>query len=237
MGLSITGRKLHRAIDDNNFYGMIALVKGGADVEEVNAKGQTALLHAGDAVFHQLEMVQWLVETGGADMSVTDHDGNTIWDALEFPFKFCKLNWVGEDAIADSRSVSALLRVLVLREGPPERLTPQLRPYHQTVVEQGARLRGALPAWFAQRRSFLGEILVLIDPLLDLVSNYDGGPSTTQEFWDTGLGAAPHILSADNDDPMSESEEEDRESESDWEWRLEPTDFSRQWRIHGSPDQ
>jgi hypothetical protein len=55
--LSALGEELHLVIEDCDYSGMIEVVARGADIEEVNAKGQTALLVAGDAIHFQLELV------------------------------------------------------------------------------------------------------------------------------------------------------------------------------------
>jgi hypothetical protein len=125
------------------------------------------------------------VETEGADTSARDNDGHTIWDGLKVAFTSSEFSSEGMHSLSDPRAVSALMRVLVLQEGPPVEWI--LRPYHKLVVEQGERLREALPAWQAQRRSLLGGHIP-IEPLLDIVLTYDGTPSTTQEHWATGLG-------------------------------------------------
>jgi hypothetical protein len=56
------------------------------------------------------------------------------------------------------------------------------------VVEEGAWLRAALPAYLARRRALLDDHCPLIAPLLALVRGYDPEPTTTEA---TGLGVAP----------------------------------------------
>jgi hypothetical protein len=73
----------------------------------------------------------------------------------------------------------------------PDGLVVQLRPEHERVVEQGARLRAALPAYLVRRRALLDEHCPLIAPLLALVRGNDPEPTTTEELCTTGLGAAP----------------------------------------------
>jgi hypothetical protein len=62
---------------------------------------------------------------------------------------------------------------------------------HAWVVEEGARLRAALPAYLVPRRALLDAHCPLIPPLLALVRGYDPEPTTTEELWATGLGVAP----------------------------------------------
>jgi hypothetical protein len=60
---------------------------------------------------------------------------------------------------------------MVVRGAPPTDFVAKVRrPEHVWVVEEGARLTAALPA---------------------LVRDYDPEPTTTEELWATGLGAAP----------------------------------------------
>jgi hypothetical protein len=58
------------------------------------------------------------------------------------------------------------------------------------VVEEGARLKVALPAYLARWRTLLDAHCPLIAPLLALVRDYDPEPTTTEELWATGLGTA-----------------------------------------------
>jgi hypothetical protein len=84
---------------------------------------------------------------------------------------------------------SALMRVLVLKGDPPADFGARLRrPEHAQMVEEGARLRAALPAYLARRRALLDDHCPLIPPLLALVRGYDPEPNTTEELWATGLG-------------------------------------------------
>jgi hypothetical protein len=91
----------------------------------------------------------------------------------------------------DAAEVTALLRVTVLKGDPPVDLVARLRPEHARVVEEGARLGAALPAYLARRRALLDAHCPLIAPLLDLVRGYDPEPTTKEELWATGLGATP----------------------------------------------
>jgi hypothetical protein len=93
-----------------------------------------------------------------------------------------------EDVDFDAAVVTALLRVMVLRGGPPDDLSRHLSREHARVVEEGARLRAGLPAYLARRQAILVEHCPLIAPLLALVHGYET-PTTTAELWATGLGA------------------------------------------------
>jgi hypothetical protein len=96
---------------------------------------------------------------------------------------------LADEAVAE---VTALLRVLVVRGAPPANFVAQLRrPEHMRVVEEGVRLRAALPAYLVQRRALLDAHCPLIPPLLALVRGYDPELTTTEELGATGLGVAP----------------------------------------------
>jgi hypothetical protein len=93
-------------------------------------------------------------------------------------------------ATTNAAEVTALLRVTVLKGDPPGKFVARLKPEHKRVVEEGARLKAALPAYVAQRQGLLDAHCPLIAPLLALVSGYDPEPTTTEELWATGLGGA-----------------------------------------------
>jgi hypothetical protein len=67
--------------------------------------------------------------------------------------------------VYNATSVTALLRVMVLRGAPPAELTDRLSPEHAQVVEDGARLKAGLPAYLARRRALLDAHCPLISPL------------------------------------------------------------------------
>jgi hypothetical protein len=82
---------------------------------------------------------------------------------------------------ANAAEVTALLRVIVLKGAPPDEPVAFLRPEHTQVVEEGARLRAALPAYHRQRWTLLDAHCPLIASLRE---------PTTEELWATGLGVA-----------------------------------------------
>ena len=58
------------------------------------------------------------------------------------------------------------------------------------MLEEGARLRARLPAYFVQWLALLYTHSPLLPPLRAVVSGCDV-PTTTEELWATRLGAAP----------------------------------------------
>jgi hypothetical protein len=80
---------------------------------------------------------------------------------------------------------------MVLHDDPPTSLVATLLPDLRQVVQEGTRLRARLPAYLARRRALLDAHCPLLPPLWALVCDYDPEPTTTEEFWATGLGADP----------------------------------------------
>jgi hypothetical protein len=158
------------------------LEEGGARITDKDHEGNSALLLAA----RNLTACQWLLEHGGADVADITNDGRTIWNMLERHW----LNTSGPPCCLTTE-LTALLRVMVLKGDPPIDFVAQLTPEHARVVEEGARLRAALPAYLRQRRALLDAHCPLLAPLLALVRGYNPEPTTTEELWATGLGAAP----------------------------------------------
>jgi hypothetical protein len=140
----------------------------------------------------ELATVQHLLEYGGADIKDTLSDGCTIWDLLE---EYLIEGERVPDAVGarpyvyDATAVTSLLRVVVLCGAPPAALTARLSLEHAQVDEDGARLKAGLPTYLAQRRALMDAHCPLIPPLRMLVRGYEE-PTTTDELWATGLGAA-----------------------------------------------
>jgi hypothetical protein len=176
--------------------------EGGASITETDNKGNTALLLAAGTNC-SLTTVQWLLEYGGAQITDTNSELDTVWTANRFhglPYElrgaYTKsvdgehISIDGEYVPADEGTVElpAMLRAMVLHGGPPELLTADLAPPLQQIVQDGARLRARLPAYLMQRRALLDANCPLLPPLRDLVHGYEE-PTTADELWATGLGA------------------------------------------------
>jgi hypothetical protein len=178
------------------------LQEGGSKIREADHdRGFSAMLLA--ALFGKLKTVAWLLEHGGANIADTLKNGRfTVWDALRRCIVEEGQLYHGEDPMdVHPTEMTALLRVMVLRGAPPAELTAKLAPEHVRVVQEGARLRARLPAYLTQRRVLLDAHCPLIAPLQDLVHGYEV-PTTTDELWATGLGAARQRAArprADND--------------------------------------
>jgi hypothetical protein len=154
------------------------LEEGGACITDRDNEGHSALLMA--ATNGRMATCQWLLEHLGADIAEANHLGTNVWDRLGAYIPF-----------TSASEVTALLRVMVLKGTPLAWLVVRMRPEHAQVVEEGAQLRAALSAYLTQRRALLDAHCPLIAPLRDLVRDYDPEPTTTEELWSTGLGAAP----------------------------------------------
>jgi hypothetical protein len=166
------------------------LEEGGASIEEANNKGWTALLAAAEYGKHAI--VQYVLEHGGADIGDADNNGDTIWDLIA---EFLIESGIVPDVLGmkpymyDATAVTSLLRVMLLRGAPPTELTARLSSMHVQVIANGARLKVELPAYLSRRQALLDAHCPLIPPLRALVHGYEE-PTTTDELWATGLGAA-----------------------------------------------
>jgi hypothetical protein len=80
--------------------------------------------------------------------------------------------------------VTALLRVMVLREAPPFDFSAHLRPELALVVQEGALLRAGLPTYIVRRRALLDMYCPSLAPLVAMVQSYEESP-TTEELWAT----------------------------------------------------
>jgi hypothetical protein len=188
--IAAPGSHLTSALCYAALLGEISIIKwlleeSGANVSETDYFGHTALLVAAKGGL--FGTVQCLLEHGSNIADATS-EGYTIWDLLKEKFLFYeKTPFMGAEL--DPAVATALLRVMVLRSSPPKELTARLLPEHRTVVQEGAHLRTRLPAYLARRRALLDENCPLIGPLQALVIGYEK-PTTTEELWATGLGAA-----------------------------------------------
>jgi hypothetical protein len=95
----------------------------------------------------------------------------------------------------DTVALVPMLRVIVLSGAPPELLAKGLAPPLQQIVQGGARLRAQLPAFLTQRRALLDAHCPLLPTLQELMHGYDE-PTTSDEFWATGLGAPCNAIRA-----------------------------------------
>jgi hypothetical protein len=189
--------------------GHLAVVKyllesGGASIDDRNFDGDSALLLSADRGHYAT--VLWLLEHGNACITDVDTDGDTVWSLMREHFvdfdSVYRLPNEESDEDEEERdrrreeqtaSVTALLRVMLLRGNPPSDLLQELSPEHCLVWLDAARLRARLPAYIARRRALLDAHCLLIAPLLALVSAYEE-PTTTEELWATGLGSAEKRL-------------------------------------------
>jgi hypothetical protein len=128
------------------------------------------------------------LEHGGADIAEVTDAGLTVWTMLGYSLFF--ILHPADNAVVEA--AIALLRAMIVRKTPPAYfVAPLRRPEHARVVEEGAVLRAALPAYLVRRRALLDAICPLIPPFQDLVRGYDSELTTTEELWATGLGVAP----------------------------------------------
>jgi hypothetical protein len=179
------------------------LESGGASIGERNFDGDSALLLAADRGHYAT--VLWLLEHGNACITEVDTDGDTVWSLMrehfvDFDSEYRLPNEESDEDEEEkdrkreeqTASVTALLRVMLLRGDPPSDLLAELSSEHSMVFLDGARLRARLPAYIARRRALLAAHCLLIAPLRALVSGYEE-PTTTEELWATGLGLSENM--------------------------------------------
>ena len=169
--------------------------QGGSQIDEMDNAGNSALLRAAGG--GQLKMVQWLVEQGGSKIEQVNHAGTTIWDLLSKYLVDSANDLEDADVRVNPATVTALLRVMLLRGAPPDSLTAQMAPEHVRVVEDGACLR----AYLARRQAIMDAHCPLLAPLQALVHGYEA--LTVDELWAMDFGAvAKRPRTDDLDGPL-----------------------------------
>ncbi len=152
------------------------LVAGSyASVAEKTTGGSTVVMLA--ANIGNSEVVQWLLQYGGANISDCDSDGRTAWEYL----------WKGLDPLNPSAGELALIKVMLARGPPPPFFTRALVPALQPVLGHGLVVCQRLPAdsvWRAQRTAELyasecDRQLVL--SVLTLVAGY--AEASEEDVW------------------------------------------------------
>jgi hypothetical protein len=204
--------ELYRCAGSGNLGMVKRLVEGGANIERTDNKGNTVLLGAASYKCNPtIHVVEWLLEYGGADITHTNNDGDSVWTVHhesrsslgglligayaknkdnkyytrggEYVTQLSKAGYLTGRPL----KLTAMLRVMVLHGAPPESLVSNLAPPFQRIVKDGARLRARLPAYLTQRRALVDAHCPLPPPLLALVHGY--AEPTNDELWATGLGA------------------------------------------------
>jgi hypothetical protein len=144
-------------------------------VEELGASTAVVFKSSGDAVFlfsvrhGRLESTHYLLEHGGATMTEKNKYGENVWDQL-IEHKRKVQRGVLMTPPHDPEAMTALLKVMLLRDTPPPNLVALLLPADRLVVDKGARLRARLPAYLKQRRALVDAHCLLIPPLQALVT-------------------------------------------------------------------
>jgi ankyrin repeat protein len=126
--------------------------EGGLSIEATDNYGLTPLMRA--AFYGRLTTVQWLLEHGGADITVSSNRHSAVWAEVSEIIVEDEgdSDDDGEgDAGFDAAAVTALLKVMVLRGAHYDELIHKLSPEHTRVVQEGARLQAGLLAYLARR--------------------------------------------------------------------------------------
>jgi hypothetical protein len=169
------------AAQEGNLDVVRCLVGFGASIEVAGSDFETALLVSARKGHHST--MQFLLEHTGANIDYTSRAGRTVWDLL------CLYKDHLNNDENNPAALTALLHVMVLRGDPPPTLGNLIPPENALVLQEGAWLRARLPAYLVERQALLNEHCpVLLPPLRTLVHGYME-LTTTEELWDTGLGA------------------------------------------------
>jgi hypothetical protein len=104
---------LLEAVGEGDLARVQRLIREGADVNERDEQGWSALLLAArlNVGTSHLAMLQWLLEKGGSSMAETTNDGLTMW------------NWLYIYRVTDAIALSPLLKVMVMLEDAAKRHT------------------------------------------------------------------------------------------------------------------
>jgi hypothetical protein len=110
------------AIHGNTVIVEWLVAEGWANASEVSEGGCTALLYAADRLTNKnVGTVQWLLEYGGADITDTTPNGQTLWDSFlndgQMVWEDVTGRRMPRDVAGDR--LTALLRVMVLQSAPP----------------------------------------------------------------------------------------------------------------------
>jgi hypothetical protein len=160
------------------------LEEGSSNIDQTNKNGDSLLLLATSDVLEQFcgpEIIQCILEHG-ADISLRNNRGDTIWDILLLELDNVDLTRPTAWTAVAART--ALLRVMVLQETPPDNFLRKLEREHANIAHEGALIRVLLPEYLARRRALLDHNCPLIAPLQALVCAYEK-PTTPEEVWAT----------------------------------------------------
>jgi hypothetical protein len=156
------------------------LIDLGANVAAVSTLGDTALI-ASISMYH-FRTARYLIEEAGANTNDCDMHNISLWELLlVYMAKVTR----GDIVELDPSALTALLRVMVLHSVPHVLMHKLIMlPERKYILEMGAKVRAALPAYLAQRRALLYNYTLLIAPLQIIVDDYME-LTTTDELWDT----------------------------------------------------
>jgi hypothetical protein len=132
-----------------------------------------------------LPMMRWLLSEGGASNEEKDNYDDDVWDHLRERIEEEEYE---EDPL-DPEELASLLKFMLLLADPPANFAGALKPDMRPLLQEGARLRAALPQYLERRQSVIRDHCPVLP--LDLQAVVVGySELSVEEKWATGLGQA-----------------------------------------------
>jgi ankyrin repeat protein len=162
------------ALQNNNLEMAHWLINSGhADVNDIVMveTGDTALLLA--ARHHWISLFVDLVEETGADLTLSNHAGQTIWEHFYLPHM-------------SPRELNLVLLIMLARVEPPEHIVDYLIDDHSQLLSEATKLRRLIGPYL-KKRKILVKRMVLSSDVAKKIFAFEKR-LTTDEIWATGLG-------------------------------------------------
>ena len=213
--MEVHAKDLLTAAEDGDLLTVKRLIEKGAAVEQMNELGWTALLHA--AYRGHLDMVQWLVHEGGANIAHADLQyGRTALLHATFRRRYAIVHWLlteGGESVSDALWLElqpkpgekkpvpqAILRFMLLERQCPEPAATNFKQNTEChyrfmstnmMFAYGERLRVRRPGWLLMKSTIVTEIIShMPESLVSIMLAYSA-PST-EETWSEELRVAYH---------------------------------------------
>jgi hypothetical protein len=171
---------LWHAASEGDIARVKELLAGGANVDEADIRGATALSYALGGGHNPL--AYFLLVEGRSCIGNIINGRYTIWDLLRFGFNQRRYRGVEEK---DVNGLSALLKVMVMLDNAPHSFISVLTPFEAKICTRGRQLRAQLPSYLEQQRASVISHCPLPTVLQSLVAEY--AVTTPEDMWTDGL--------------------------------------------------